>query len=416
MAFSVRRGCMLACAGVAVAIFVAAAPAPAGAGTVTWPVLELKPVVSGLSQPLAVVDAGDNSGRLYVVEKTGVIRVIEAGQLLATPFLDIHTRVRTNSEQGLLGLAFSPDFAASGEFYIYYTHSLGTLVPSPPGEDDEGGDIVLARFRATADRRIADPASEERILLRNNPKPNHNGGNLLFGPDGYLYIGIGDGGGGGDPLNSGQRLDTLLGKILRIDVTGQSGYTIPPDNPFVATGGALPEIYAFGLRNPWRFSFDLETGALWIGDVGQDRYEEVNYRPAAGAAGTNFGWRIREGLHCYNAGTCTAAGLTGPVWEYDHETGVSITGGFVSRSHYPRMRGVYFYADFGTEKLWGLQWDGVQWVNHEFTGLPSGNWSSFGQGAGGELYLVDYGGTIYWLVDSVSNYTYNLFLATIQRP
>jgi len=345
-----------------------------------------------------------------VVEQDGLIRILHTdGSITPTPFLDLTDRVRSpanggGNEQGLLSVAFPPDYTHKGYFYVYYTN--------------EDGNNVVARFHLTGDPNLADPASEERILLLQHPgEDNHNGGQLAFGADGYLYIGTGDGGGGGDPNGNAQNPASLLGKILRIDVEytvppasyalylpciqnneGQyqaSPYRIPPDNPFVNTPGYRGEIWSMGMRNPWRFSFDRQTHDLWIGDVGQNIYEEVDFQPASSAGGENYGWNVWEGKHCYNASTCDSTGMTPPVAEYDHGQGCSITGGYVYRgTDYPALQGIYLYADYCSGKIWGLQYDGT-WQSQKL--LDSGlNISSFGEGESGEVYLADLsGGAIY---------------------
>jgi glucose/arabinose dehydrogenase len=354
----------------------------------------LTPVVDGFEQPLWVTAAPDGSGRLFVVEQPGRVRIVRDGVVAERPFLDIVDRVESGgSEQGLLSIAFHPDFAENGLFYVYYTAR---------GSDAGVGDNTIARYRVSAeDPDRGDPASEEILLAVEDPYPNHNGGLLLFGPDGYLYAGLGDGGSSGDPQGNGQDRGTLLGAILRLDVdparvTAEEPYLIPEDNPFVGEPDARPEIWAYGLRNPWRFSFDRATGELFIADVGQNRYEEVNYQPADSAGGENYGWNLREGRHCFAEDDCTVAGLVDPVAEYDHDLGNSVTGGYVYRGQaHPDLVGTYLYADFGTGLLWGLGRDEVgAWVASDpvETGL---NISSFGEDAAGELYATAFDGTLY---------------------
>lgn len=350
----------------------------------------LEPVAEGLTQPLAVVDAGDDSGRLFVVEKPGTIRIVQDGAVLPEPFLDITDRVGDGGfEQGLLGLAFAPDYADSGLFYVDYT--------------DEGGNTMVSRFAVTDDPNIADPASEQAILRQEQPYPNHNGGQLAFGPDNYLYIGLGDGGSGGDPQGNGQSLDTWLGKILRIEVDPQyvpegQTYGIPEDNPFIDQEGALPEIWAYGLRNPWRFSFDRETGDLWIADVGQNEIEEIDLAPV-GEGGLNFGWNITEGTQCYLEDGCDTAPYSMPVMEYTHDLGCSVTGGFVYRGEdMPGLQGAYLFGDFCTGLIWsGTSSDGETWTMSDpvDTGLGI---SAFGEDSDGNLYVTDLnGGGVYLL-------------------
>jgi glucose/arabinose dehydrogenase len=338
-------------------------------------------VAAGFSRPLDLQHAGD--GRLFVVEQEGRILIVSEGQTLDPPFLDIRDRVgATALERGLLGLAFHPRFTENGAFYVNYT--------------DRNGDTVVARFLVSSQPNVADPASEVILLRIDQPFANHNGGVLAFGPDGYLYIGTGDGGSGGDPQGNGQRLDTLLGKILRIDVDGGSTYAIPPDNPFAA-GGGLPEIWAYGLRNPWRMAFDTATGDLYIADVGQNQWEEVNFQPAGAPGGVNYGWNLREGRHRF-AGDRTE-GLIDPVAEYATRlNGCSITGGVVVRD--PGLRawnGIYLYGDWCSGRVWGLLRDASgEWQTQQLFNT-SYNISSFGVDHAGEVYLVDHGGAVYRL-------------------
>jgi glucose/arabinose dehydrogenase len=352
--------------------------------------LALTEIATGTDQPVQITHAGDGSGRLFVVERRGVIRVIESGSSQWTTFLDISDRTgSTASEQGLLGLAFPPDYSAKGYFYVDYT--------------DSAGDTVVSRFHLSGGGSdTADAASEGSLLRIDQPFANHNGGQLAFGPDGYLYIGLGDGGDSGDPDGNGQALDALLGKILRIDVEQDPGtavYLIPSDNPFVGDPDARDEIWAYGLRNPWRFSFDRLNGDLYIADVGQSRYEEVNFQPAASSGGENYGWDIMEGLHCYPASVqnCSQAGLTPPVAEYDHDAGdCSVTGGFVYRgAGHPGLQGIYLYGDFCTGRLRGLRRDGADW-DSELLLDSALRISAFGEGEDGALYVADYAtGSLY---------------------
>ena len=335
-------------------------------------------ITSGLDRPVDLQQA-DTSGRLFVVEKPGHIHIIENGQLIDGPFLNIEDRVNDNSnEMGLLGLAFHPNYAQNGYFYVNYT--------------DLNGDTVIARFQVSADPDRADPHSELALLEVGQPYENHNGGALAFGPDGYLYIALGDGGSGGDPLGNGQSLTTLLGKLLRIDVDGGEPYAIPASNPFAAGGGLL-EIWAYGLRNPWRFTFDPLTGDLYIGDVGQGDWEEIDFLPAGSPGGVNFGWNAYEGTHAYGGVLTEGGELVFPVAEYGHDVGNSVTGGVVYRGTLlSEWYGVYVYGDFGRGQVWGLvrQPDGA-WQNGLL--FETGSLiSSFGQDASGEVYLVDYGG------------------------
>lgn len=356
-------------------------------------------VADGFSQPVYVTSAGDGSGRLFVVEKGGTIKIIQAGKVLAQPFLDISDRVANTGEAGLLSVAFPPDYASGGYFFVYYNHKDDIAKPAPTDAGhNEGKDTVIARFRVTSDPNQADPASEQRILVRNQPYINHNGGLIAFGPDGYLYVGLGDGGSGGDPQNQAQNLSTLLGKILRIAVGPQGTYTIPPTNPFVANSGAKGEIWDYGLRNPWRWSFDRVTGDLWIGDVGQAKYEEVDFEPKAHAGGVNYGWRCQEGLHDYNTTPPCTGTLTPPIAEYDHSLGDAITGGYVYRgSAANSVVGQYIYADYGSGRIWSLAPDGNGWTPPRLELDTDYAISSFGEDEAGELYLVDFNGAIYKL-------------------
>ncbi len=323
----------------------------------------------------------DGSNRLFVLEQPGEIRIIQGGLLLATPFLDIRDRVGSNgSERGLLGIAFHPGYKDSGLFYVDYT--------------DKNGNTSISRFKVGKDPDQADPASEKILLHIQQPYLNHNGGQLAFGPDGYLYIGMGDGGSQGDPFGNGQSLKTLLGKLLRIDVDHGDPYAIPPDNP-LAKGGGRPEILTYGLRNPWRFSYDATSSEWYIADVGQDKYEEIDILPAGTKTLTNYGWNIREGLHPYTGAPYHGAvPLTDPVFEYDHSLGCAIIGGFVYRGpSLPEFHGVYLYADNCSGRVWGLLKIGSQWTSSQ---LFSSNLAitSFGLDESGEIYLAAYNGTI----------------------
>jgi len=346
--------------------------------------LALEPVVEdGLVRPDYLTYAGDD--RLFVVEQSGRIRIIKKGQLLDQLYLDITDKVTTDgNEQGLLSVAFHPDYAANGQFFVNYTRQ-------------PDGATVIERYTVSKDDPDrADDQSGRVILTIAQPEANHNGGQLQFGPDGYLYIGMGDGGGQGDQhgsIGNGQNLKALLGKILRVDVTNQDTYVIPATNPFGT------EVWAYGLRNPWRFSFDRATNDLYIADVGQNTYEEVDFQPASSKGGENYGWRITEGWHCYSPSEgCDQTGLVLPVAEYSHDVGgCSVTGGYVYRgSKYPALQGAYFFGDYCTGNIWSLQRSGDQWQMTKQ--LESGvRISSFGEDVNGELYVVDHGGAIYQL-------------------
>ena len=357
---------------------------PLGPPEGTFPV-GLEQVASGLSVPLYLTaPAGD--ARLFIAEKGGAIRIVKDGALLPTPFLNLADRVTTSDEQGLLGLAFDPAYATNGRFVVHYT--------------DGNGNTVVSMFRVSAeDPDLADPASESVFLTVEQPFPNHNGGQILFGPDGMLYIGLGDGGGGGDPGGRGQSVADLLGDILRVDVASGAGYTVPPDNPFVGQADASPEVWSYGLRNPWRFSFDPATGDLYIADVGQEAWEEVDVVTAAAGAGrgTNFGWNVTEGTQCYATSACDPSAFTLPVLEYSHGEGCSITGGFVYRgAAIPALQGHYFYADYcrGWVRSFRLQ-DGQAVEPQQWSALaPGGFVTSFGQDAAGELYILSAEGRV----------------------
>lgn len=358
------------------------------AGCARAPTPQLALVVDGLERPLGVTTAGDGSNRMFVIEQGGTIRVIVAGSLVSEPFLDISANVSTGGERGLLGLAFSPDYASSGIFYAMYT--------------DSSGDSVLSRFTVSSEPNLADPASEQVVLRQPQPFSNHNGGHVTFGPDGYLYVGLGDGGGSGDPNGNGQDLGTWYGTILRIDVAGTDTYQVPDDNPFVGQADARPEIWAYGLRNPWRFSFDRETGDLWIGDVGENSFEEIDLQPAGADGGINYGWSIMEGPECFQAATCDRSGLELPVISYGHDRGWgrSVTGGFVYRGDdLPQMTGTYLFGDFISGRVFqAVRADDGSW---EATGLFETDMgiASFGEDEDGELYVVDIiGGALHRIV------------------
>jgi glucose/arabinose dehydrogenase len=391
---------------------------------IDWPQIDAIPVAGGLESPVHITHAGDGSDRLFAVEQRGRIRIVEDGDVLQKPFLDIASRVRSpfnggGGEEGLLSVAFPPGFGAGKDyFYVYYTRT--------------DGDNQISRFRLGADPDTADPGSEELLLLLDHPTyGNHNGGQLAFGPDGYLYIGTGDGGGGGDPFDNAQDTGSLLGKMLRIDVEFETGgepsgdysqylpfilnagtdstellpYRIPPTNPFVGQEGYQDEIWAIGLRNPWRFSFDRATGDLYIGDVGQGTREEVNFQPASSGGGENYGWPLFEGDDCFQSGNCDDTGLVMPVAVYStHVNGTcAVTGGFAYRGQaYAALQGIYFYGDYCNGTIWGLQSESGTWTDQALfsTGFLI---SSFGEDENGELYLTDYnGGVIYQLVEAGS--------------
>lgn len=344
-------------------------------------------VAGGLRRPTDMADPNDGSGRLLVLEQPGLIRVIADGQLLERPFLDLTDRVGANSsEQGLLGIALDPAYAENGIFYLNYT--------------DKNGNTVVSRFRRAADGQNGDPQSEQVLLYVEQPYANHNGGDLEFGPDGYLYIGLGDGGSAGDPQRRAQNNQTLLGKMLRIDVRGQSLYAIPPDNPFADGNGGRQEIWANGLRNPWRYTFDRLTGDLYIADVGQNKYEEINFVPAGSSPGLNFGWHYREATHPFADTPPAGLQLYDPVYEYGRNDGCSVTGGYVYRgSQLPEFYGIYLFGDYCNGFVWGMLRDAEgNWTVQRLFQLGA-NISSFGEDAQGELYLLDHrSGSIYKLL------------------
>jgi glucose/arabinose dehydrogenase len=378
------------------------APSPAttttDAGDPSKVTIGLSLVSAGFTSPVLVTSARDGSGRLFVVEQAGRIRIIKNGTVLPKAFFDIRGRISTGGERGLLGLAFHPNFAAHPFIYVNFTTSTGAT--------------AISRYRVSSNRDVVDQSTGARILTIDQPYPNHNGGNLAFGPDGYLYIGMGDGGSAGDPQNRAQNLNSLLGKMLRIDVDHASGslhYRSPAGNPYLGRAGR-DEIWSRGLRNPWRWSFDRATGNLWIGDVGQGRYEEVDRslrRPRLGAGrAQNFGWPVLEARACYRPSThCSTTGKQPPIVAYAHTAttaaNCSVTGGFVYRGHaYPVLAGVYLFGDFCSGRIWGM-WSGASspapaTLLRAPTTSPRLAISSFGEDDAGELYVCDLaGGGVY---------------------
>ena len=357
--------------------------------------VELVTFATGLNQPVEISHAGDE--RLFVIEQPGVIRLLDMqGNINADPFLDITGRVKSSgNEQGLLGLAFHPDYDENGYFYVNYT--------------DSDNATNIARFSVDPENPdLADPTSEFTLLAVPQPFTNHNGGDLAFGPDGYLYIGLGDGGSAGDPGNRAQDLSTLLGKMLRIDVDSNNPYGIPSDNPFIDNPDAMDEIWAYGLRNPWRFSFDRETGDMWIGDVGQNQIEEIDYQPASSEGGENYGWRCYEGSNAYNTTGCgPQSDYVFPVFEYTHDSGCSVTGGYVYRgTDVPQIQGYYFFADYCTDYIWTLHKEEDEWIDQLFGEFSGNNFSTFGEDVNGELYVAGISsGTIYKFKDTSSGIT-----------
>jgi glucose/arabinose dehydrogenase len=336
-------------------------------------------VTGGFNRPVYVTHAEDGSGRVFIVDQGGRIWVIVAGELQAEPFLDIRELVsRLANEQGLLGLAFHPDYENNRRFFIHYS-------------DLPNGDTVIAEYAASADDpNRADPESQRIFLQVEQPYANHNGGEITFGPDGYLYIGMGDGGSAGDPQNYGQNTGSLLGKLLRIDVDAGEPYGIPLSNPFVENSAFAPEIWAWGLRNPWRFSFDRATGDLYIADVGQNQLEEVNFQPASSTGGENYGWRGFEGSAVYSGEPIPDAVM--PVAEYNHAVGCSVTGGYVYRGPtLPELDGIYFFADYCSGNLWSSYRDAAGVWQTDLFQQTGRTISSFGEDEAGELYLTDHG-------------------------
>jgi glucose/arabinose dehydrogenase len=355
----------------------------AGQSAAPLPGVALRQVAGGFESPVYLTHAGDRSGRLFVVEQAGRIRILRDGRLLPRPFLDIRSRVTSGGEMGLLSVAFHPRYAENGRFYLNYTTGDGDRLRS-----------VIAEYRVSQDADVA--ATAERVLLEvSQPFRNHNGGLNLFGPDGMLYIGLGDGGSARDPMNNGQRLDTLLGKILRIDVDGGTPYRVPSDNPFVGRANARGEIWAYGLRNPWRFSFDRNGGRLFVADVGQNQLEEVDIVER----GKNYGWRIMEGNICHiPASGCDRSGLELPIAVYDRSGGCSISGGHVYRgTRIAGLAGRYLFGDYCSGQIWALtdagegRWTMGQLLSSEL------RITSFGEDAAGEIYVLDQGGTVYLL-------------------
>jgi glucose/arabinose dehydrogenase len=350
-----------------------------------WPKIQLNQVTDGLERPVLATHAGDNSGRLFIVEQSGKIRILSNGSLLATPFLDITGRIRCCGESGLLGMAFPPGHGLDKfHFYVNYT--------------DTDGNTIISRFALLSSNQ-ADPDSEEILLEIEQPFSFHNGGQLAFGPDGMLYIGMGD---GGIDVN-GQHPDSLLGKMLRIDVESSVvPYAIPTDNPFVGLQNVPPEIWSYGLRNPWRFSFDRSTGDLYIGDVGQDSFEEINVQDSSSKGGENYGWNIMEGVHCFAGSNCDRNGLTLPKLEYSHSEGAcAVTGGHVYRgASYLSLQGIYLFGDFCSGQVGGLRRTDTGWDSVILLETPY-SITSFGEDESGNIYLMDSGGgALYQVVET----------------
>lgn len=348
------------------------------------PRIVLRSFVSGLSSPVAFESSRDGTRRVFIVEQGGTIRIIQNGSLLPDPFLDITNLVESGGEEGLLGLAFHPSYKQNGRFFVDYTRRVSGQLQS-----------VIAEYHVSAnDPNKADPSSGTEVLVVDQPFDNHNGGQLAFGPDKYLYISFGDGGSGGDPFGNGQNLGVLLGKLLRIDIDSGPPYQIPPDNPFVNNPSARGEIWVYGMRNPWRFSFDRRSRRLFVGDVGQDSWEEVDIVTGGG----NYGWNVMEGNHCYPPGTpsCDETGKTLPIAEYSHSEGEAIIGGYVYRgSAITSLSGIYVFGDLNG-KMWGLKEVSPGTWNRALLLATGKSISGFGQDDAGEMYVLDYGsGTVY---------------------
>jgi glucose/arabinose dehydrogenase len=350
--------------------------------------VSLQQLPGAFSQPLFVTAPPGDLDRLFVVEKTGRVRVVRNDALLARAFLDLRGAVSATGERGLLGLAFHPDYASTGRFYVHFT--------------DLTGDTRLVRYVVSADPDSADPAAADTLLRVDQPFSNHNGGWIGFGPDGFLYMALGDGGSGGDPQGNGQSLATLLGKILRLDVDVPTGYAVPPDNPFVGVTGARGEIWAYGLRNPWRASFDRLTGDLYIGDVGQSGWEEISVQDGQSTGGENYGWRIMEGSHCYPSDPCDMSGLVLPVYEYPTSEGCAVTGGYVYRgTAITSLAGHYFFADYCEGFVRSFRYENGQIVDlRDWTAALAAPTliASFGEDARGELYVTSLSGSVYRFV------------------
>lgn len=390
------------CLGLVFVLLLAPQKAVGNEGEIT---LGLVTYATGIDQPTGFANAGDE--RLFVLSRPGTIHIVEPGGIVnATPFLDILDRVdASDNEEGLLGMAFHPDYDSNGYFYLNYTNTTSGIRQTR-----------ISRFSVTANPDIADPASEEILLTVSQPDFNHNAGAIHFGPDGYLYIPLGDGGGSGDPDDNSQDMGLLLGKVSRIDVdsasgtasdcedTGTGNYTIPPSNPFVdGAGGVCDEIWASGLRNPWQTSFDRVTGDFYIADVGENNWEEVNFQPAGSTGGENYGWRCYEGNSEFNTAGCGPIGTyTFPVYEYDHVTGCAISGGYVYRGAlYPDMYGHYLFTDFCTGTFWDMIPDGGGgWTVTTHTNLQNFGYVAFGEDMNGELYVAQSSAnTIYQLIE-----------------
>ena len=342
--------------------------------------------IDGLTQPLDIQNAGDGSDRLFIVERAGVIKIMGNGELLGAPFLDIRPRVEDyHNEEGLLGLAFHPNYEENGYFFLNYI--------------DLNYNTVISRFQVSQDPNRAEPASEKILLTVAQPFHNNNGGMVAFGPDGYLYIALGDGGDWSDPYDHAQNTQSLLGKILRIDVDHGDPYAIPADNPFASGEGGAPQVWAYGLRNPWRFAFDPLSGDMLIGDVGQYSYEEINFIESSAPPGMNFGWDYREGFHRFNTVDEFPAGarFIDPIFEYDHRTGCAVISGVVYRGEWENWNGLYLAGDYCYGKVWALRRLGSKW-QIQLLYETGKRIAAFGVSESGDVYMVDHMGAIYRLV------------------
>lgn len=348
--------------------------------------LRLKPFIKGLFQPLGLNHAADHSNRVFIIEQRGVVWTFENGNRKEIPFLDIQNKIKSGGEMGLLGLAFHPGYLENHRLFVNYTEKSFF----------KGLRSIIAEYKTGKDSNKVDLSTERILLTVHQPFTNHKGGNLVFGPDGYLYIGFGDGGSGNDPLGNGQNLKSLLGKMLRIDVDHSSEgtpYGIPPDNPFIGKKNAFPEIWAYGLRNPWRYSFDALTGNLYVGDVGQKAREEIDIIQK----GKNYGWNIMEGYICTPGvnPNCQKNGLELPIFDYGRSEGTTVIGGYVYRGdEIPSLCGIYVYGDFGNGRIWGLRFNGKSVTEHHLLLETRRQISSFGEDENHGLYLVDYNGEV----------------------
>jgi glucose/arabinose dehydrogenase len=378
----------------------ALAPAAAPDNSIT-----LQPFLTGLSSPVLLTHAGDGSGRLFVVEQGGLIKVVVNGAVRPTPFLDLRSKVATVSEEGLLGLAFHPNYESNGRFFVFYT------AKPPAGQTANKGSNTLEEYQVSSNPEIANPTAVRTLFALPDRAENHNAGMLGFSPKdspGYLYVSTGDEGGGGDQFGNSQNLDVLFAKILRLDVDNIPGgktYGIPPTNPFAGQGDIRGAIWAYGFRNPWRWSFDRQTGDMMIGDVGQGTYEEIDVIPSllSGQSARNYGWNVREGLHCYNATTCSNTGFVDPILEYDHTVGCSVTGGYRYRgTANPALQGSYFYADYCSGLIWRANGSGNAWTSVQALDTTH-NISAFGEDEAGEVYVVTLGGSIFRLAQAATN-------------